>query len=104
MISPSESRERDGASVHDHGIIDPTGCPRGRRDCAPLARYAAPGFESYMCCGETAAAPVPTDPLMLRWLALIVGLEVAGAEAEAAPASLPAVPTARVLPFRRSRA
>jgi hypothetical protein len=58
-------RERDGAAVHNHGIVDPVGCPRGCRDCAPLARYASPKFESFMCCGETSSAPVPTDRLRL---------------------------------------
>lgn len=58
-------RERDGATIHDNGIVDPNGCPRGRTDCAALARYASPGFESFMCCGETRAAPVPTDRLRL---------------------------------------
>jgi hypothetical protein len=58
-------RDRDGSSIHDNGIVDPSGCPRGCRDCAPLARYASPGFESYMCCGETNGAPVPTDRLRL---------------------------------------
>lgn len=41
--------------------MDPVGCPRGRIDCRPLARYASPGYESFMCCGETKGAPVETD-------------------------------------------
>jgi hypothetical protein len=56
-------RIRDGGTFHDGEIIDPTGCPRNRSDCSALARYASPGFESFMCCGETKAAPVPTDRL-----------------------------------------
>jgi len=58
-------RKLDGSSLHDGSIADPSGCPRGRGDCEPLARYASPGFESYMCCGQTSAAPVPTDRLRL---------------------------------------
>lgn len=30
-----------------------------------MARTASPNFESFMCCGETDAAPVPTDRLRL---------------------------------------
>lgn len=60
-----ELRERDGSAIHDGHIADITGCPRQRSDCSPLARYASPGFESFMCCGETASAPVPTDRLRL---------------------------------------
>ncbi len=59
----TEKLSRDGAAIHDGEINDPKGCPRGRSDCAPLARYASPEFESFMCCGETKKAPVPTDRL-----------------------------------------
>jgi len=60
------ARDRDGPAVHgDNGIFGPPGCPRGRTDCEALARYASPGAESYMCCGETNNAPVPTDRLRL---------------------------------------
>lgn len=55
----------DGSQMHDGSISEPRGCPRGRSDCEPLTRYAAPGFESFMCCGETSAAPVPTDRMRL---------------------------------------
>lgn len=58
-----EPRERDGPVLHDGGICDPVYCPRQRSDCTPLARYASPRFESFVCCGETNAAPVPTDRL-----------------------------------------
>lgn len=58
-------RKRDGPVIHDDGIRDAKGCPRGRSDCFPLARYASPGFASFMCCGETKSAPVPTDRLRL---------------------------------------
>lgn len=61
----SEELTRDGPTLHDGAIYDPTRCPRGMTDCAPLARYASPGFDSYMCCGETSGAPVPTDRLRL---------------------------------------
>ena len=40
-------------------------CPRGRSDCWAMARHASPNFESYMCCGETHSAPIPTDVLRL---------------------------------------
>lgn len=30
-----------------------------------MSRVASPGYESFMCCGETNAAPVPTDVLRL---------------------------------------
>jgi hypothetical protein len=56
-------RTRDGEAIHDGEINDPHVCPRGRFDCSALARYASPGFESFMCCGETKTAPVPTDRL-----------------------------------------
>lgn len=56
---------REGATVHDGEIVDSVGCPRARSDCSALARYASPGYESFMCCGETNAAPVSTDRLRL---------------------------------------
>jgi hypothetical protein len=59
------TRTLDGVALQDGAIHDPKGCPRGRTDCFPLARYASPNFESFMCCGETQAAPVPTDRLRL---------------------------------------
>lgn len=61
----AETREKDGPALHDGAIYDPVGCPRGLTECAPLSRIASPGFTSFMCCGETAAAPVPTDRLRL---------------------------------------
>ena len=54
---------RDGALVHDGEMVHPRGCPRLRTDCLPLARVASPDFASFMCCGETDTAPVPTDRL-----------------------------------------
>lgn len=59
------SQVADGPVLHDGAIFDPRGCPRRRTDCYPLGRYASPGYESFMCCGETAAAPVATDRLRL---------------------------------------
>jgi hypothetical protein len=59
------TREREGVTLHDGGIYDPPGCPRALRDCAPLSRIASPGYESYMCCGQTDSAPVPSDRLRL---------------------------------------
>ena len=56
-------RDREGPQLHDGAIHDPHGCPRGLQDCSALARIASPGFESFMCCGETSSAPVPTDRL-----------------------------------------
>ena len=47
----------DGETRH------PAGCPRNRTDCTPLSRVASDGFVSFMCCGETPAAPVPQDVL-----------------------------------------
>lgn len=58
-------RDREGPAIHDHGIYGAAGCPRGRIDCDALARYASPDAASFMCCGETSAAPVPTDRLRL---------------------------------------
>lgn len=58
-------RVRDGATLHDGSIYDPAGCPRERRDCCALARYASPGFESFVCCGQTNSAPVASDRLRL---------------------------------------
>lgn len=62
----SHARVRDGRSLNDGGIYDPHGCPRGLdHQCSPLSRIASPAFASFMCCGETHAAPVPTDRLRL---------------------------------------
>jgi hypothetical protein len=58
-------RLRDGKAIQDGCIIDPKGCPRGLGDCFPLARYSSPAFESFVCCGETHAAPMPSDRLRL---------------------------------------
>lgn len=59
-------REREGVTLHDGGIFDPSGCPKGLgAQCQPLSRIASRGYESFMCCGETNAAPVPTDRLRL---------------------------------------
>lgn len=60
-----EKRERDGNAIHDGGIFEPHGCPRGRDDCSPLSRIASPEFASFMCCGQTKRAPVPSDRLRL---------------------------------------
>lgn len=66
MTEPSAPRTRDGVLIHDGAIHHPTGgCPRGLLDCSPLARCSSPEFKSYMCCGETDAAPVVTDRLRL---------------------------------------
>lgn len=51
--------------IFDGEIPSPKGCPRGRTDCLPTARVSSEGFASYMCCGETDAAPVPTDRFRL---------------------------------------
>lgn len=58
-------RSADGTRVHDGEITHPAGCPRGLPNCVPLARVASPNYDSFMCCGETDAAPVPTDRLRL---------------------------------------
>lgn len=50
--------------IHDGQINTPAGCPRGlEAECCPIARVSSPGFQSFFCCGETDAAPVPTDRL-----------------------------------------
>lgn len=59
------TRHPSGPTIHDGAVYPPAGCPRGRADCAPLSRVASPKYESFMCCGETDAAPVPTDRLRL---------------------------------------
>lgn len=59
------ARSASGPTMHDGAVYPPAGCPRGRTDCSPLSRVASPRHESFMCCGETAAAPVPTDRLRL---------------------------------------
>ena len=59
------SRAVDGQRIHDGMVTHPSGCPRKRGDCSPLARVASPNYESFMCCGETHSAPVPTDVLRL---------------------------------------
>jgi len=51
--------------IHDGAVRSIAGCPRGRTDCTALGRYASPEYESFMCCGETDAAPVATDHLRL---------------------------------------
>ncbi len=59
----SEARTRAGETIHDGLITHPEGCPKAAEDCWPLSRVASPGFESYMCCGEThpEGRSVPTD-------------------------------------------
>lgn len=52
-------------AIHDGEVAYLPGCPRGRTDCAAISRVASPNFESFMCCGETDHAPVPTDRLRL---------------------------------------
>jgi len=64
--SASPERVQDGQALHDGGIYSPAGCPRGLgSQCSPLSRIASPAFESFMCCGQTHSAPVPTDRLRL---------------------------------------
>lgn len=58
-------RASDGQPIHDGEVTHPSRCPRNRTDCVPLARVASPGYESFMCCGETDSAPVPTDRMRL---------------------------------------
>ena len=61
-----DPRQHEGVTLHDGGIYDPHGCPRGlAAECQPLSRIASPAFKSFMCCGQTHAAPVPTDRLRL---------------------------------------
>lgn len=61
----TDQRQREGPAIQDGAIHDAKGCPRSRSDCWPLARHASAGYESFMCCGETKAAPVPSDRLRL---------------------------------------
>ena len=58
-----ESRTRDGETIHDGLITHPEGCPKAAGDCRPFSRVASPGYESFMCCGEThpEGRNVPTD-------------------------------------------
>ena len=49
----SEPRSREGNGIYDGLITHPHGCPKKAEDCAPLARVSSPGYESFMCCGET---------------------------------------------------
>jgi hypothetical protein len=58
-------RTARGPMIHDGAVYPPAGCPRARSDCSPLSRVSSPNYESFMCCGETDAAPVPTDRLRL---------------------------------------
>lgn len=58
-------RAREGSQIHDGEVPYLSGCPRKLEGCTPMARVASPGFESFMCCGETDNAPVPTDVLRL---------------------------------------
>lgn len=51
--------------VHHGEMTATVGCPRGRTDCSPLSRAASDNYASFFCCGETDAAPVPTDRLRL---------------------------------------
>ena len=57
--------ERVSVEHRDGEVRHPSGCPRGLTNCVPLARVSSPAFESFTCCGETNAAPVPTDILRL---------------------------------------
>jgi len=65
-MTKSDPQVRDGQVLHDGGIFDPSGCPRGLgSQCKPMSRIASAGYESFMCCGQTHSAPVPTDRLRL---------------------------------------
>ena len=59
----TERRTRVEETVHDGLITHPVGCPKGANDCEPLSRVASPGYESFMCCGEThpEGRSVPAD-------------------------------------------
>lgn len=63
MRAMSEARTRAGETIHDGLITHPEGCPKAAGDCRPLSRIASPGYESFMCCGETypEGRSVPTD-------------------------------------------
>jgi hypothetical protein len=61
----AENRTPEGLQLHDGAIAPLAGCPRGRTDCLPIARRASPGYESFICSGETSGAPVPTDTTRL---------------------------------------
>ena len=56
-----------GKRIFDGVILAPNGCPRKLTDCLPLSRVASPGYESFMCCGETTEKQrtVPTDRFRL---------------------------------------
>jgi len=58
-------RVSEGTRIHDGEVTFVAGCPRGLTDCTAVARIASPDFASFLCCGETNAAPVPTDVLRL---------------------------------------
>lgn len=52
--------------IHDGNFNTPAGCPRGLLHvCTPLSRIASADGKSFICCGETAAAAVPTDRIRL---------------------------------------
>lgn len=53
--------------IFDGVVTHPNGCPRELPDCLPLSRVASPEYESFMCCGETAAGlrSVSTDRFRL---------------------------------------
>ena len=56
-----------GKRIFDGVITPPSGCPRNLSDCQPSSRVASPGYESFMCCGETdeEQRTVPTDRFRL---------------------------------------
>lgn len=56
-----------GKRIFDGVILPPNGCPRKLSDCQPSSRVASPGYESFICCGETVAdqRTVPTDRFRL---------------------------------------
>lgn len=58
-------RAPEGSQIHDGSVPFLVGCPRGLGDCTATARRASPDYASFMCCGETDSAPVPTDVLRL---------------------------------------
>lgn len=61
----ADQRIREGSQIHDGAVPYLSGCPRKLSGCTPMARVASPEFASYMCCGETDTAPVPTDVIRL---------------------------------------
>ncbi|HEY5085928.1 MAG TPA: hypothetical protein VII66_01090 [Gemmatimonadaceae bacterium] len=59
-VAEKMARDREGVTLHDGGIYDPKGCPRGRTDCQPLSLIPRPS-DAELLAPITLAVPMPMN-------------------------------------------